>query len=71
MEDSTLDNLPENIREKVIQSRKAFAMSSEIEELLNFNFSICDLRVASTFDKIVSISGLIDNEVTKRKLIVF
>ena len=63
-----LNNLPEDLKEKVIASQKAYALATEIDSLLSKNFVITDLRVAATANKYVVITGNIESEIEKQKV---
>jgi len=63
-----LNDLPDNLKEKVIASRKAYALATEIDSLLTKNFVISDLKVAATANKYIVITGYVESEVEKQKV---
>ena len=62
------NDLSDDLKDKVIASRKAYALSTEIDNLLSQNFVITDLRVAVTTNKYVVITGCVENEIEKQKI---
>ena len=62
------NDLPDDLKEKVIASQKAYAAAAEIDGLLSKNFVITDLRVAATADKYVIITGCVESEIEKQKI---
>ena len=63
-----LNDLPEDLRRKIIASREAYILATEIDSLLSKNFAITDLRVASTAYKYVVITGYVESEIEKQKV---
>ena len=63
-----LNDLPNDLKEKVITSQKAYALATEIDKLLSENFVITDLRVAATANQYVVITGFVENEIEKQKV---
>ena len=68
MDEQELKNFPDELRKKIIASRKAYLLSIEIDSLLNKNFSISNLQVAATADGVIAISGAVTNEDDKQKI---
>ena len=66
-----LNDLPNDLKEKVIAAQKAYALATEIDKLLSENFVITDLRVAATANQYVIITGFVENEIEKQKVQVF
>lgn len=71
MDTSKFDHLPEHIREKVIKSRLAFDIADTVSKQILDNFTVCDLHVAATADKAVTISGMTDDEKVKAGIETF
>ncbi len=67
METKSFDDLPDDLKKKIIESRKAFQLAANIHEELAKRFAILDLRVAAT-GAVVHISGTVDNEITRHNI---
>jgi|GEM_PF-1465576 len=62
MDTREFDHLPDELKEKIIKSRQAFLQAQEISDKISSSFHICNLSVSATADRVISISGITDNE---------
>lgn len=71
MNTKDFDQLSENIKKKNIEVQNNYRYVTEISGLITKNFAVCDLTVASTSDKAISISGIVDDENEKQNVETF
>ncbi len=71
MDTTAFDKLPEEVKEKVRQSRMAYEKAAQLAKELTHRFAICNLRVAAAADGTIALSGMVDNNTDEENIAAF